>query len=105
VAARYFTAWQGRDEATLRDILAADVTFAGPLGRAAGREDCIAGLMGMLAIVTDIDVTPTGATSRTVASPGSGSPSIPAPSWPDREHRAGPHRGPGARRVSRRVVV
>ncbi len=57
VAERYFTAWQARDGDTLRDILAADVTFAGPLGRAAGREDCIAGLMGMLAIVTDIDVT------------------------------------------------
>ncbi len=57
VAERYFTAWQAQDEDTLRDILAADVTFAGPLGQAEGREDCIAGLMGMLAIVTDIDVT------------------------------------------------
>lgn len=57
VAARYFTAWQAQDEDTLRDILAADVTFAGPLGQAEGRADCIAGLMGMLAIVTAIDVT------------------------------------------------
>jgi len=56
-AERYFTAWQTRDEDTLREILAEDVTFAGPLGEAAGREDCIAGLIGMLGIVTNIDVT------------------------------------------------
>ena len=33
-----------------------DVTFRGPLGVANGRTECIAGLMGMLGIVTAIEV-------------------------------------------------
>ncbi len=57
LAERYFTAWQARDERTLREVLASDVTFTGPLGQATGREDAIAGLMGMLGIVTSVDVT------------------------------------------------
>lgn len=53
---RYFTAWQARDEQTLTDILAEDVSFRGPLGTATGRAECIAGLLGMLGIVTSIQV-------------------------------------------------
>lgn len=56
LATRYFAAWQARDEAALAEILAEDVTFSGPLGTADGRAECIAGLMGMLGIVTSIEV-------------------------------------------------
>jgi hypothetical protein len=56
VAERYFTAWQARDESELTQILAEDVTFRGPLGTANGRAECIAGLLGMLGIVTSIEV-------------------------------------------------
>lgn len=56
LAGRYFDAWQARDEQTLSEILAEDVTFRGPLGTADGRTECIAGLMGMLGIVTAIEV-------------------------------------------------
>jgi hypothetical protein len=56
LASRYFTAWQARDEQALSEILAEDVTFRGPLGTANGRTECIAGLTGMLGIVTAIEV-------------------------------------------------
>ena len=56
LASRYFTAWQTRDEQALAEILAEDVTFRGPLGTANGRTECIAGLIGMLGIVTAIKV-------------------------------------------------
>jgi ketosteroid isomerase-like protein len=56
LAARYFDAWQARDEEALSEILAENVTFRGPLGTANGRSECIAGLIGMLGIVTKIDV-------------------------------------------------
>ncbi len=56
LAGRYFDAWQARDEPALSDILAEDVTFRGPLGTANGRTECIAGLMGMLGIVTAVEV-------------------------------------------------
>jgi SnoaL-like domain len=56
LAERYFAAWQARDEAALAQILAEDVTFRGPLGTANGRAECIAGLLGMLGIVTSIEV-------------------------------------------------
>jgi hypothetical protein len=56
LASRYFTAWQAHDELGLSEILAEDVTFRGPLGTANGRAECIAGLMGMLGIVTAIEV-------------------------------------------------
>lgn len=55
-AERYFAAWQARDEEALTQILAEDVTFQGPLGTANGRAECISGLMGMLGIVTSIEV-------------------------------------------------
>lgn len=56
LAASYFDAWQARDEHALSEILAEDVTFHGPLGTATGRAQCVAGLLGMLGIVTDIEV-------------------------------------------------
>lgn len=56
VAERYFTAWQARYEEALMQILSDDVTFRGPLGTANGRTECIAGLMGMLGVVTSIEV-------------------------------------------------
>lgn len=56
LAERYFTAWQARDEEALTQILAENVTFQGPLGTANGRAACIAGLVGMLGIVTSIEV-------------------------------------------------
>lgn len=56
LAERYFIAWQARDERALTEILAEEVTFRGPLGTANGREECIAGLLGMLGIVTSIEV-------------------------------------------------
>lgn len=56
LAGRYFDAWQARDEQALSEILAEDVTFRGPLGTADGQAQCIAGLMGMLGIVTAIEV-------------------------------------------------
>lgn len=56
LAGRYFDAWQARDEQALAEILADDVTFRGPLGTANGRAECIAGLLGMLGIVTAIEV-------------------------------------------------
>jgi len=54
VADRYFTAWKGRDFATLRSILADDVTFDGPFAQLDTADACVAGLRGMSEIVTDI---------------------------------------------------
>ncbi len=56
LAERYFAAWQARDEQALTQLLAEEVTFRGPLGTANGRAECIAGLLGMLRIVTSIEV-------------------------------------------------
>jgi len=56
VADRYFTAWKGRDFATLRSILADDVTFDGPFAQLDTADACVAGLRGMSEIVTDIAV-------------------------------------------------
>jgi limonene-1,2-epoxide hydrolase len=55
VARAYFEAWRGRDFARLREILADDVTFRGPLGKADGADEAIAGLEGMAkSIMEDI---------------------------------------------------
>ncbi len=58
LAATYFHAWQAKDFATLRSVLADDATFRGPLGRAddADADACIQGLQGMAQILTDIVV-------------------------------------------------
>jgi hypothetical protein len=52
----YFEAWRAGDFARLRTILADDVTFDGPLGKASNADECIAGLQRMSQIVTDIVV-------------------------------------------------
>ena len=43
---RYFEAWAAKDFDALRDLLADDVTFRGPLGQADGADACIRGLRG-----------------------------------------------------------
>jgi ketosteroid isomerase-like protein len=50
----YFDAWQAGDSARLRRILAADVTFAGPMGTATGVDACVKGLAGMATMFNDI---------------------------------------------------
>ncbi|HET7014840.1 MAG TPA: nuclear transport factor 2 family protein [Streptosporangiaceae bacterium] len=54
IGATYFEAWQAGDFDRLRTILADDVTFDGPLGKASNADECIAGLQGMSQIVTAI---------------------------------------------------
>jgi SnoaL-like domain len=56
LAATYYRSWQARDFATLRSILADDVTFRGPLGTADGADACVAGVEGMSRMVTDVVV-------------------------------------------------
>jgi ketosteroid isomerase-like protein len=55
-AATYFDAWQARDFARLRSVLADDVEFAGPLARVKGGDDCLRGLRGMAQIMTGLEV-------------------------------------------------
>ena len=55
-AAAYFDAWQARDFARLRSVLADDVEFAGPLARVKGSDDCLRGLRGMAQIMTGLEV-------------------------------------------------
>jgi ketosteroid isomerase-like protein len=59
IAAAYFDAWRGRDFGLLRTLLADDVTFEGPLGRAGNADECLAGLRRMSEIMTDIVVQKT----------------------------------------------
>jgi ketosteroid isomerase-like protein len=47
LASRYFAAWAAKDFDALRDVLADDVTFRGPLGEADGADACIRGLRGL----------------------------------------------------------
>jgi hypothetical protein len=59
VGATYFDAWKRGDFAAVRSILADDVTFDGPLGRASNAEECVEGLRRMSKIVTDIVIRKT----------------------------------------------
>jgi hypothetical protein len=52
----YFTAWRARDFDTLASLLADDVTFVGPLGRADDADSYRQGIEGLSRIVTDIVV-------------------------------------------------
>jgi SnoaL-like domain len=54
VAATYFSAWKDKDFATLRSILADEVTFRGPLASLDDADACVEGLQGMSQIMTDI---------------------------------------------------
>jgi hypothetical protein len=56
LATTYFRAWTGRDFATLRSILADDVTFNGPLGTAVDADGAMRGLRGMAEIITDLRI-------------------------------------------------
>ena len=56
VAATYFDAWQARDFARLRSVLADDVDFAGPLARVRGGDDCLRGLRSMAQITIGLQV-------------------------------------------------
>jgi ketosteroid isomerase-like protein len=56
LAARYFEAWQARDFAAVRGLLADDATFRGSLGTADGADACVEGLRRMTSILTGIGV-------------------------------------------------
>jgi ketosteroid isomerase-like protein len=53
VAETYFDAWRSHEFARLREVLADDVTFRGPLGTADGADEAIQGLEGMAKSVMD----------------------------------------------------
>ncbi len=59
VAETYFRAWLDHDWATLRSILADDVTFHGPLASLDDADSCVDGLRGMSKIMTGLDVKKT----------------------------------------------
>lgn len=54
LTATYFEAWNAKDFATLRAVLADDVTFEGPLASLDSADECVAGLRGMSEILADI---------------------------------------------------
>lgn len=54
IATSYFDALRAGDIATLRAMLADDVTFAGPLGTAANADECAEGLRRLSEITTDV---------------------------------------------------
>lgn len=56
LSATYFRAWKAADRTALRRILADDCTFDGPLATLDNAEDCVAVLIGMAEIITDIVV-------------------------------------------------
>lgn len=55
-AATYFEAWQAKDFARLRSVLADDVDFDGPLGQIRGGDQCLRGLEGLSRIMTGIEI-------------------------------------------------
>jgi len=55
-AATYFDAWLAKDFARLREVLADDVDFAGPLGQVASADECLRGLEGLATIMTGIQI-------------------------------------------------
>ncbi len=54
VVATYFNAWKANDFTTIRSVLADDITFVGPLGRADNADDYRKGIEGLSQIKTDI---------------------------------------------------
>jgi ketosteroid isomerase-like protein len=52
----YFDAWRRGDGDGLRDVLADDVSFAGPMATLTGAEACVEGLLGLARITTDVVV-------------------------------------------------
>lgn len=55
-AEAYFDAWQRKDVEGLRPLMSPDVTFAGTLGRANGVDEVLAGLAGLAAATTSLEV-------------------------------------------------
>ncbi|WP_139984096.1 nuclear transport factor 2 family protein [Nocardioides litoris] len=51
-----FAAWQDRDAVALRSLMADDCTFRGPLGSADDAEACVAGLVGMAAVLDRVEL-------------------------------------------------
>jgi ketosteroid isomerase-like protein len=56
LAATYFDAWQARNFARLRAVLADDVGFDGPFATITGADECVRGIEGMSRITTGIDI-------------------------------------------------
>ena len=56
LAETYFAAWQQQDAAALREILADDVTFDGPMATLDNADDAVAGLMGLASATTELTV-------------------------------------------------
>lgn len=56
IARRYFDAWRAEDMDAYRALLAADADFAGPMGEAHGRDECVAGMRGLAGITRDVVV-------------------------------------------------
>ncbi|WP_375485699.1 nuclear transport factor 2 family protein [uncultured Jatrophihabitans sp.] len=56
LAETYYQAWTAHDFDRLRDVLADDATFRGPLGTADSGDDCLAGLRGMSQMMTGLDI-------------------------------------------------
>ncbi|GAA4933379.1 SnoaL-like protein [Actinomycetospora succinea] len=52
----YFEGWQRHDAESLRDVLADDVVFDGPMGHVEGVDDNVKSLHGLLSIVTDVTI-------------------------------------------------
>lgn len=55
-ASAYFEGWRRRDAESLREVLADDIVFDGPMGHVEGLEDNIASLHGLLGIVRDLAI-------------------------------------------------
>jgi hypothetical protein len=56
VAAAYFDAWQRKDSERVRPLLHHDVDFSGALGATHGLDETLAGLGGMFAMSTRVEV-------------------------------------------------
>jgi ketosteroid isomerase-like protein len=54
VVTAYFDAWRAKDFDRFQSVLADDVSFVGPLGSAAGAEECREGIEHLAEITTDI---------------------------------------------------
>ena len=56
VAAAYFDAWQSNDIERVRPLFHRDVEFTGALGSTRGLDDTLAGLKGMFAMTSQVEV-------------------------------------------------
>ncbi|MDR6690803.1 ketosteroid isomerase-like protein [Microbacterium sp. 1154] len=56
VATAYFEAWHRKDAEGIRPLLAEDVSFVGALGTTAGVDDTLAGLTGLFAMTSSVEV-------------------------------------------------